>query len=347
MINEKIDLRSDTVTKPSPGMREAIASAEVGDDVLGDEPTVQRLEERMADFLGKESALFVPSGSMANLLAIRSQTDHGDEIIAHEYSHIYQYEAGSFAAVCGCSVRLLSGERGQFDADAIEPAMRPKNIHFPQSRLLVIENTQNKGGGSIWAVEKVRRVTEQAHTLGLLCHLDGARLMNACIALGVEPTVYTQCADTVSMCFSKGLGAPVGSIIAGTRETITRAHRFRKMFGGAMRQSGILAAAALYALDHNIDRLAEDHTNAQRLAQVLKECPGISINLEEVETNILYFDVDPEQYGSAKQAVHQLDDAGVRMLPTGPMRIRAVTHLDCTGDKIDRAIEIFRGVLQG
>jgi len=340
--NDKIDFRSDTVTKPTPPMREAIANAEVGDDVLGDEPTVQRLEARMAELLGKEATLFVPSGSMANLLAIRSQTNHGEEILAHEYSHVYQYEAGSFAAVSGCSIRFLPGERGQFEEDVIESAIRPNDAHFPKSRLLVVENTQNKGGGSVWPIDRVKRVTTKAREFGLSCHLDGARLMNACVEVGCDPKEYTQYFDTVSMCFSKGLGAPVGSIVAGTREIIGRTHRFRKMFGGAMRQSGVLAAAALYALDHHVERLAEDHANARRLGAALGELPGISIDLDTVETNILYFDVDSTVHGGAGEFSRRLDEAGVRMLATGTRQIRAVTHLDAAGEKIDRAIEILR-----
>lgn len=338
--HDKIDFRSDTVTQPTTEMREAIASAEVGDDVLGDDPTVQRLEARMAELLGKEAALFVPSGSMANLLAIRSQTEHGNEILAHEYSHFYQYEAGSFAAVSGCSVHFLPGERGQFEADVIESAIRPNGEHFPQSQLLVVENTQNKGGGSIWPIDRVKQVTTKAREFGLSCHLDGARLMNACVAVGCDPKEYTQYFDTVSTCFSKGLGAPVGSIVAGTREILGRAHRFRKMFGGAMRQSGILAAAALYALDHHVERLAEDHANARRLGEALAELWGISIDLDTVETNILYFDVDSAVHGGAGELSRRLDEAGVRTLATRPGRIRAVTHLDAAGEKIDRAIEI-------
>ena len=341
-----IDLRSDTVTRPTAAMREAMARAEVGDDVLGDEPTVMALQEKAANLLGKEGAVYVPSGTMANLCSIRSQTSHGDEIIAHNESHFYFYETGAFAAIAGCSVRFVSGHRGLFNADDIDPLVRPAQIHFPRTRLVVIENTHNRGGGSIWPVEQVAAVAERAHALGLRVHMDGARLMNACIALGVEPTAYTQHVDTVSMCFSKGLGAPVGSIVAADRETIEKVHRLRKMFGGTMRQSGIIAAGAIYALDHHVQRLAEDHANAKRFAAKIARVPGISLNAAEVETNMVFFDVDP-QWGTGRQFTRRLEREGVRMFDTGPQRLRAVFHLDVSAAQTDRAAEIIGRVMQG
>jgi len=334
-----IDLRSDTVTRPSPGMRKAMVEAEVGDDVLGDDPTVIKLQERIADVLGKEAAIFVPSGSMANQAAIRAQTEASDEILCHEDSHIYHYEAGAFAGISGCSLRLLPGRAGQFTAEQARVAVRPKESHFPQTRLVVIENTHNRGGGSIWPVETVAEIHEFARRSGLRMHLDGARLMNACVALGLPPTVYTKYFDTVSTCFSKGLGAPVGSAVAGTKDTIKRVHRFRKMLGGGMRQAGILAAAALYALENNVERLTEDHDHAQRLARAIADMDGLTINVSAVETNILYFDVDP-QFGTAAALCDGLRQRGVLMMATGPQRIRAVTHLDVSSKDIDEAVRI-------
>ena len=339
------DLRSDTVTRPSPEMRRAMTEAEVGDDVFGDDPTVNRLQEKVASLLGKEAALFVPSGSMANETAIRAQTQPGDEIIVHADGHIYHFEAGAPAALSGCSLRLLGGERGRFDADAVRAALRPTDSHFPQSSLIVVENTHNRGGGSIWSVESIAAIHDLADQHGLKMHLDGARLMNACVATGHAPTDYTRYFDTVSICFSKGLGAPVGSAVASTAETIRRVHRFRKMFGGGMRQAGIIAAGALYAIEHNISRLAEDHANAKRLAHALAEMPGVRIDPDTVETNIVIFDVD-EATGPANALCDALRARGVWMLPTAPQRVRAVTHLDVSADDIERAISVIRRTLE-
>lgn len=336
-----IDLRSDTVTRPTAAMRRAIAEAEVGDDVFGDDPTINRLQRRVAELLGKEAAILVPSGSMANQAAIRAQTEPGDEIIAHADSHIYHYEAGAPAALSGCSLRLLSGDRGLFDAAAVRAAIRPPDSHYPRSRMVVIENTHNRGGGSIWSVEEIRRIRDVATEFGLRMHLDGARLMNACVARGFHPTDYTAHFDTVSMCFSKGLGAPVGSAVVGTKETIARVHRFRKMFGGGMRQAGILAAAALYALDHHVERLAEDHANARRLAQELSTIAGLSTDPAHAETNIVYFDVDP-RLGTGKALCDALRERGVWMIAVAPQRVRAVTHLDVDAAGIERAIAVIR-----
>ena len=339
-----IDLRSDTVTKPTPEMRRAMAEAEVGDDVFGDDPTVNRLQQRVATLLGKEAALYVSSGSMANQTAIRAQTEPGDEIIAHEDGHIYHYEGGAPAGLSGCSLRLLPGPRGQFSADQVRAAVRPTDSHFPKTALVVVENTHNRGGGSIWPIEPIARIREVADEHGLRMHLDGARLMNACVATGKAPTDYTVYFDSVSICFSKGLGAPVGSIVAGSAELIRRVHRFRKMFGGGMRQVGIIAAGALYALDHNVDRLADDHAHARRLASAVAGCTGLFVDLPSVETNIIYIDVDPAM-GPASALADRLREHDVWMLATSPQRLRAVTHLDVSGDDIERAIELIRRVL--
>ncbi len=341
-----VDLRSDTVTRPSAEMRRAIAEAEVGDDVLGDDPTVIRLQEKVASLLGKEAALFMPSGSMANQTAIRAQTQPGDEIIAHAESHVYHYEGGAPAGLSGCSFRLLQGNRGLFDAAAVAAAVRPPDSHFPSSALVVVENTHNRGGGTCWSVEAIAEIRKVADACGLRVHLDGARLLNACAARGYSPEEYARYADTVSMCFSKGLGAPVGSAVAGSSEIIRRIHRFRKMFGGGMRQAGMIAAAAMFALEHNVDRLPEDHENARRLASALSELPGLNVAPETVETNIVYFTVR-ESAGSARDVCEALRrEYEVWMLPVAQQRIRAVTHLDVTSDAVDYASAAFRRVLK-
>ncbi|MCP4245416.1 MAG: aminotransferase class I/II-fold pyridoxal phosphate-dependent enzyme [bacterium] len=339
-----VDLRSDTVTKPTPAMRRAMAEAEVGDDVLGADPTAKRLQEKMADLFGKEAALFVPSGTMANQTAIRAQTEPGDEIIAHADSHIYFYESGAPFALSGCSIRLLPGKRGQFDAAQVRAVIRPTESHFAQTRLIVVENTHNRGGGSIWPVQPIAELRALADEFGLAMHLDGARLMNACVATGLAAREYTQYFDTVSMCFSKGLGAPVGSIVAGSAATMRRVHRFRKMFGGGMRQVGIIAAAAEYAIAHHVDRLADDHANARRLAGALAEMPGVSVDPTEVETNILFFKLDASR-GTAADFCARLEAEGVWMLAESAQRVRALTHLDVDAAGIDRAIDVLRHLL--
>jgi threonine aldolase len=341
---EPIDLRSDTVTRPTPEMRRAMADAEVGDDVFGDDPTVNRLQDMVAGLLGKEAAIFVPSGTMANETSIRAHTRPGDEILLHAESHAYRYESGGMAALAGCSVCLLSGSRGLFDADQVRAAIRPADDHFPHSALVIVENTHNGGGGTIWPIDRIEPIVAVAAEAGLKMHLDGARLFNACVATGSSPAEYTRYFDTVSVCFSKGLGAPVGSAVAGSADVIRRVHRYRKMYGGGMRQAGIIAAGAIYALEHNIERLADDHDNAKRLAAALADMPGIFIDPETVETNIVYFEVRGNRY-SAKGLCDELRPRGVWMLPLGPRRVRAVTHLDVHRDQLERAITILRDVL--
>jgi threonine aldolase len=278
---------------------------------------------------------------MANQVAIKAHTKPGDEIICHEYSHIYQYEGGAWAAVSGCSIALLHGDRGQFDASDVAAAIRPDDHHFPRSRLLIVENTQNSGGGTVWPLDRIIAVTAKARSRHLRCHLDGARIWNAAAATGIEPAEYARHFDTVSACFSKGLGCPVGSIVCGDRDTMMAIRRARKMLGGGMRQSGMLAAAAIYALDHHRERLLEDHAHARLLAETLAACPAAEIDPSTIETNIVYFDV----HGQAAKVAARLEEAGVRCLDTGPRTIRCVTSLAVDRAGIDYACEVFRKVL--
>lgn len=335
-----IDLRSDTVTRPTPEMRRVMAAAEVGDDVLGDDPTVIRLQERVAEIMGKAAAVFVPSGTMANQSSIRAHTEPGDEVIAHKDSHIIHYETGAPAALSGVMVRPADGPRGLFDADQVEALVRPPSSHFACSKLLVVENTHNRGGGAVWPLTQIQRVAATGRSLGLRLHLDGARVWNASAKTGISPAEYASHFDTVSCCFSKGLGAPAGSAVAGEKDVIARVHRFRKMFGGTMRQSGILAAAALYALEHHRERLVEDHENAARLGAGLAEIPGLRVDATEIETNMVFFDLDASSALNAAQFCEKMKAAGVLMLPTGPRRVRAVCHLDVTREMITRAVDL-------
>jgi len=331
-----IDLRSDTVTKPTPAMREAMSRAEVGDDVFGDDPTVKELEAETASILGKEAALFTPSGTMANQLAIRAQTEPGDEILIDGNAHIYYYESGAPAVLSGVMCRCLNGQRGIFTAADIEAVLRPADPHFAPSRLVCVENTHNRGGGKIWSLAQVQNVAEVARRHGLRMHLDGARLWNACAATGIPESDYASCFGTISVCFSKGLGAPVGSALAGPKVLIDRARRFRKMFGGGMRQAGIIAAGALYALRHHRARLAEDHANAKALASGLAGIAGLEAGPAEVETNMVKFHV---RSMPAQELVERLKARGVLVLPVGPNTIRAVTNLMVTSEDMAVAIE--------
>ncbi|MGD1859084.1 MAG: threonine aldolase family protein, partial [Leptolyngbyaceae cyanobacterium] len=284
-----IDLRSDTVTQPTPEMRQAIAQAPVGDDVLGDDPTVNELEETVAALLGKEAAVYMPSGTMTNQVALRTHTEPGDEIILESQAHIYFYEAGGPAALSGVMCKLIDGQRGIFTASDLQAALRPWNEHYPRTKLVCLENTHNRGGGSIFPLSEIQAIAQVCQTNDLRLHLDGARFWNACVASNTAEADYAAPFDTVSVCFSKGLGAPVGSALVGSRALIQRARRFRKMFGGGMRQAGLIAAGALYALQNHRDRLSEDHANARRLAQGLQAIDGITVNLATVEPNLVYF----------------------------------------------------------
>ena len=339
-----IDLRSDTVTRPTPAMRRAMAEADVGDDVLGDDPTVLALEARTADLLGKEAAVYMPSGTMTNQVAIRAWTEPGDEIILEASAHSYFYESGGPAALSGVMCRLIEGRRGLFTGDQVRGVLRPKNEHFPRTKLLCIENTHNRGGGTVWPLQQVADVVAVAREAGLRTHLDGARLWNAAVAAGVPEGDYAAHFDSVSVCFSKGLGAPVGSALAGDGEFIARARRFRKMFGGGMRQAGILAAGALYALEHHRDRLAEDHANARHLAEGLADLPGVDIDPTTVETNIVMVGTTAV---AAPDLVQRLEAAGVLVLPRDAKTIRAVTNLDTSAGQVEEALAAFAKVLAG
>jgi len=342
-----VDLRSDTVTRPTAAMRKAMVEADVGDDVLGDDPSVIRLQEVIAELLGKEAAVFVPSATMANQIAIRAQTEPGDELIAHADSHIIHYETGAPAALSGVMIHPLSGPRGMFDAADVRAGVRSTSPNFARSRMLVVENTQNRGGGSVWPLEQIRRVTDAAREYALCTHLDGARIWNASAKTGISVAEYARPFDTVSCCFSKGLGAPVGSALCGSKATVLRAHRFRKMFGGSMRQAGILAAAALYGLKHHRDRLVEDHANAQRLALGLGDMRGIEVSLSEVETNMVFFDLAPAVPLDAAELCTRLKADNVLMMPTGPRKVRAVCHLDVDTAGIDRALMAISRIVTG
>jgi threonine aldolase len=335
MINEQIDLRSDTITRPVPEMRQAMANAEVGDDVFGDDPTITELETATAKILGKEAAVYVPSGTMANQLAVRCHTQPGDEILLDANAHIFWYEAGAPAALSGASCRVIQGTRGIFSVDQFVEALRPANIHLANTRLVALENTHNRGGGSIWPLDQLTDVCLAAREKNIVSHLDGARLWNASIATGISESDYAKHVDSVSVCFSKGLGAPVGSVLAGSSAFIDRARYFRKQFGGGMRQAGIIAAGALYALRHHRDRLKEDHDNARKLGLGLAEVPGIKIDSDSIVTNLVYFDVE---HMTATEMVLKLAQSGVLVMATSPSTIRAVTSLEVDDKDIDNVI---------
>ena len=336
-MHDVVDLRSDTVTLPTPAMREAMARAEVGDDVWGEDPTVERLEALAAQRTGKEAGLFVASGTMGNLVSVLSLTQRGQEIILDLDSHIFNFEVASAAVIGGVQTRPIRTERGFLSPEQVHETIRPANIHIPPTGLVCLENTHNRHGGTVCTPDEIRGVAEVAHTAGIPVHLDGARIFNAAVALKRDLREFTTPVDSVTFCLSKGLGAPVGSLVCGTREFIGRARRWRKMLGGGMRQVGVLAAAGLVALEQMVDRLAEDHANARRLAERLARLPGIRLDLARVQTNIVIFFV--ERPGGAEMLVRECAARKVKIHRIGPASVRCVTHKDVDAEDIDRALQ--------
>ncbi|MDZ4859066.1 MAG: GntG family PLP-dependent aldolase [Candidatus Hydrogenedentes bacterium] len=336
-MDKPVDLRSDTVTRPSPAMREAMAAAPVGDDVFGEDPAINELQCRVARLLNKEAALFVPSGTMANLLAIKAQTQPGDTIILHEDSHPFNYESGGLGLIAGLMTKTLGGELGILSSDSIMNALclNPDH-HYSQTTIVSLENTTNRGGGNIIPIQTLADIGRLTREHGLKLHLDGARIFNAVVETGIPVDGYATHADTISFCFSKGLGAPVGSILAGPADTIDVAHRYRKMLGGGMRQAGILAAAALYALDNNVQRLKEDHRRARVFREALEGTNGLTFPMP-TPTNIVYINVV-----NSLEFIGAVAERGVFAMPLGKNRIRSVFHLDIDDDGTERAIDAFR-----
>lgn len=345
MADSIIDLRSDTVTKPSQEMRRVMAAADVGDDVFGEDPTVNRLQEKVAELLGKEAALYVPSGTMGNEVCIKVHTQPGDEVIAESGSHVFNYETGGAAFLSSVQVHTIEGLHGRLSVEQIRRAVRPSIYYMPRSSLICLENTHNRAGGTVYPLSILKEISEYARAAKIAVHLDGARLWNASVAAGVPPAEYAACADSVSVCLSKGLGAPVGSVITGTRSFIEEARHFRKIFGGGMRQAGILAAAGIYALDHNIGRLQEDHEKAAYLAGELASIPGLEIDLEAVQTNIIMFSIEKSGKSMA-EFLSRLQERGVLLTPGGYAVLRAVTHLDVSMDQVKRAAVIMKEILR-
>jgi threonine aldolase len=338
-----IDLRSDTVTRPTPEMRKAMADAEVGDDVFGDDPTVNALQEYCADLLGKEAGLFVPTGSMGNSVSLGVLTRPGDEVVCDHGAHFLHYETGSVAANLGLMMRPLVGDRGVITAEQVGAVLRPASDHAPRSAVVAIENTHNAAGGRIFPIDEARAVSKIAHDAGASVHLDGARLFNAEAATGVRASEWAACAETVSFCFSKGLGAPVGSMVCSTGELIAGARRLRKRMGGGMRQVGVIAAAARVAIETGRERLAEDHANARRLAQGLAELAADSVDLDRVETNMVYLDLSIFGKQGAEVSAALLEH-GIVTLGAGDT-MRLVTHRDVSTGDVDAALKAFREVL--
>jgi threonine aldolase len=332
-----IDLRSDTVTKPSPEMRKAMYEAEVGDDVFKEDPTVNKLEEYIAELLGKEAALYVPSGVMGNQICLNVLTEPGDEVICDREAHIFNYESGSPARLSGIQIYPLDGKLGILSSEQVETYIRTTAYHMPRTKVIEVENTHNRAGGTIWPIQNIIALKNLAKKHNLFFHLDGARIWNACIETGISPKEYASHFDTVSCCFSKGLGAPVGSAIAGSKEFIKEAYRVRKSWGGGMRQVGILAAAALYAVQNNRERLKEDHWKAKHLAERIKLNPNLEINMEAVQTNIILFTplkMKPDE------GLRKCREKGLILTPGTINSLRAVTHLDVNDNDIENAANI-------
>jgi threonine aldolase len=334
-----IDLRSDTLTKPTAAMRQAIAAAEVGDEQKREDPTVLELERRAAELLGHEEAVYVPTATMANQIALRILTERGDEVLAEEHCHVFLSEQGGPAALSGLAMRSLRGERGRFTGDDVRAAFRPAGTHTSGTRVVTLENTHNSSGGQVWPLAAVEDVAAARRELGVRLHLDGARLLNAAVASGVPAAEYGRRVDTVTLCLSKGLGCPLGALLAGSRELMAKARRGKHLLGGAMRQAGIVAAAGVYALEHHVDRLADDHARARRLAEAWYAA-GVPVLLDRLETNFVQVDVAPLGL-TREEALERMRSAGVRLSPTvHPSILRAVTHLDVDDRQVDAACEV-------
>jgi threonine aldolase len=337
MSKQTINLVSDTVTKPTPGMLEAMMRAEVGDDVFGQDPSVNELEDKVATMFGHEAAVFCPSGTMTNQIAIKVHTQPLDEVICDHYSHIYQYESAGYAFNSGVSVNLLQGSNGKITADQVAGAIKPVYDWLPRTRLVVLENTCNKGGGSYYTIDEVKPIRDVCQPNDLRLHLDGARLFNALVETEEDPAAVGALFDSVSLCLSKGLGAPVGSVLIGNESFIREARRFRKVMGGGMRQAGYLAAAAIYALDHQVERLKVDNERARRMGELLETLPYVD-SVRPVRSNILIFDVKPPY--TAASYLEKLAEHGIQASPFGPQTVRFVTHLDVTEEMVDRVMEV-------
>jgi threonine aldolase len=346
MAERLIDLRSDTVTRPSPGMRQAMIEAPVGDDVFGDDPTVNLLQERTAGLLGKEAGLYCPSGTMTNEAALHAHTRRGDEVFLHAQAHIIYYEQGGAAVLSSLQLRSFDSDDGTLDPAAMEEHIHcDDDVHFARTRLIALEDTHNHCGGVVYPLEKILAVRELCDRHGLVLHLDGARIWNAHVASGVPLKEIAAPFDSVSVCLSKGLGAPVGSVLVGSREFIALARRARKVFGGGMRQAGIIAAAGLYALEHNIERMADDHRRCRSLAERLAKVPGLGVDLTKVQTNMVYVDTTGTGL-PAKEIVRRLAEAGVLCLDEAPWKLRLVTHLDVDDADVEEAGEIIARVVE-
>lgn len=336
-----IDLRSDTFTQPTPGMLKAMMNARTGDDVFGEDPTVNELERRMATLFGMEAALYCPTGTMSNQIAIKVHTQPGDEVICEQNAHIYIYEGGGIALNSGAQVRALPGKNGLISADAVEAAINPDDVHKARTSLVALENTSNRGGGSCYEWDTIEAISKVCRLRGLNFHLDGARLFNALVKTGQKPEMYGKVFNSISVCLNKGLGCPIGSVLLGDAAFIKRARRIRKVFGGGMRQAGYMAAAGIYALDHHIERLAEDHVHARRLAEAWRSKDFVK-EFETPETNILIFSI--KEHLSPNKIVETLHEKGIRCMAISPTQIRMVTHLDVSGEMVDYCCEVIEGL---
>lgn len=336
-----INLMSDTVTQPTPPMLQAMMSATTGDDVFGEDPTINELEAKLAKMFGKEAAIFCPSGTMTNQIAIKIHTQPLDEMICEENSHVYQYETGGYAFNSAIAVNLVQGNEGKMTAAQVEAAIKPLYDWLPQTRLVVLENTTNKGGGSYYSLAEIKAIKEVCDRHGLILHLDGARLFNALVETGIEPHIIGAEFASISICLSKGLGAPVGSVLLGTKEDIRRARRFRKVMGGGMRQAGYLAAAGIYALDNHVERLRDDHQRARVLAAAVSKLSFVE-NIRPVKTNIVIFDVQSPV--SAERFLAQLDEHNIKAVAFGPQTVRFVTHLDFTDEMLTKVVDVIEAM---